>query len=98
MTLRRAYPRLAQQGQRSQAVKSSGEFASPATGGPRFYVRADTGSVRVVDRDYCHRDIATFTARAGETTYIPIDVCRRLAAIRCAELNAWHAEQMQDAA
>lgn len=82
--------------QLSDGVNRPGEFASSATGGPRFYVRASAADIRVVDRDYCHRDICTFiTVGTGGH---PIDVCRRLAAIRCAELNAWHMEQMQDVA
>lgn len=63
---------------------------------PRFYVRDVSSDIRVVDGDYDHRDIAVF----GTDTYIGLTFSarRRLAAIRCAELNAWHLEQMQDAA
>jgi hypothetical protein len=59
----------------------------------RFYVRDSATGIRVVDRDYDHRTVRDFSMGGG-----PRSERRRLAAIRCAELNAWHREQMQDVA
>lgn len=126
MTLRRLSPRLAQQPHRSERVKSPGEFASPATGGPRFYVREHEGyaamaigrtqtptaiEIMVIDRDYCHRVIKSYRTSpdAGKHRWSSkderrkgaggarksLDGRRRAAAALCAELNAWHTEQMQ---
>ena len=55
---------------------------------PRFYVREHMRDVRVVDRDYCHRDVEVFPSVFGEG-HPSLSLARRRAAAAelCAALN-----------